>query len=185
MIWREVLHVDAARRDVGRDHHPGGAALDARERALAGRLLDLLNEGRVDLSRVVNFDIPHEPETYVHRVGRTGRAGASGTAVSLCGSNERSMLAAIERLTQKRLQKLEVPNGFGAAAHAARSEGAGYAREEWRAEHRGEHQNRGEHRSEHRNAGPAGDSRGPSSRRRSRGGRGRRGGATRGATAGR
>jgi ATP-dependent RNA helicase RhlE len=174
----------------------GNKSQPARERALASfkrgttRVVvatDIAARGIdvKDLPHVVNFDIPHEPETYVHRVGRTGRAGASGTAVSLCGSNERSMLAAIERLTQKRLQKLEVPNGFGAAAHAARSEGAGYAREERRAEHRGEHQNRGEHRSEHRNAGPAGDSRGPSSRRRSRGGRGRRGGATRGATAGR
>jgi ATP-dependent RNA helicase RhlE len=171
----------------------GNKSQPARERALASfkrgttRVVvatDIAARGIdvKDLPHVVNFDIPHEPETYVHRVGRTGRAGASGTAVSLCGSNERSMLAAIERLTQKRLQRLEVPNGFGAAAQAARSEGAGYAREERRAEHRGEHQNRGEHRSEHRNAGPAGDSRGPSSRRRSRG---RRGGATRGASAGR
>ena len=174
----------------------GNKSQPARERALAAfkrgttRVVvatDIAARGIdvKDLPHVVNFDIPHEPETYVHRVGRTGRAGASGTAVSLCASNERSMLAAIERLTQKRLERLEVPAGFGSAAHSARSEGAAHVREERRAEHRGEHPSRGEHRSEHRNAGPAGDARGPSSRRRSRGGRGRRGGATRGASAGR
>jgi ATP-dependent RNA helicase RhlE len=179
-----------SRASIQADAIHGNKSQPARERALASfkrgttRVVvatDIAARGIdvKDLPHVVNFDIPHEPETYVHRVGRTGRAGASGTAVSLCASNERSMLAAIERLTQKRLERLEVPAGFGAGAHAARSEGASYARDERRVEHRGEH------RSEHRNAGPAGDARGPSSRRRSRGGRGRRGGATRGASAGR
>ena len=150
----------------------GNKSQPARERALASfkrgttRVVvatDIAARGIdvKDLPHVVNFDIPHEPETYVHRVGRTGRAGASGTAVSLCASNERPMLAAIEKLTQKRLERLEIPAGFGAAAHAARSEGASYARDERRAEQRPE-------------------------RRRSRGrGRGRRGGASRGAAAAR
>ena len=62
-----------------------------------------------DIDTVINFDIPNEPETYVHRVGRTGRAGASGTALSLCGADERQQLASIERLTRRRIQKLEPP----------------------------------------------------------------------------
>ena len=51
-----------------------------------------------DVSHVFNFDLPHEPETYVHRIGRTGRAGATGIAVSFCDHEERSRLRAIERL---------------------------------------------------------------------------------------
>jgi ATP-dependent RNA helicase RhlE len=61
------------------------------------------------IDTVINFDIPSEPETYVHRVGRTGRAGAGGTALSLCGAEERERLASIERLTQRRIQQLEPP----------------------------------------------------------------------------
>jgi ATP-dependent RNA helicase RhlE len=63
-----------------------------------------------DIDTVINFDIPNEPETYVHRVGRTGRAGASGTALSLCGADEREQLASIERLTRRKIQKLETPS---------------------------------------------------------------------------
>jgi len=51
-----------------------------------------------NISHVVNFDIPHEAEAYVHRIGRTGRAGAQGTAVSFCDSEERQDLAQVERL---------------------------------------------------------------------------------------
>jgi ATP-dependent RNA helicase RhlE len=55
------------------------------------------------ISHVVNYDLPHEPETYVHRIGRTGRAGASGIAVSFCDQAERKLLKAIERLTRTAL----------------------------------------------------------------------------------
>ncbi len=50
------------------------------------------------ITHVVNFDLPHESETYVHRIGRTGRAGASGQAVSFCCDDERDDLRQIERL---------------------------------------------------------------------------------------
>jgi ATP-dependent RNA helicase RhlE len=50
-----------------------------------------------EVSHVINFDLPNEPETYVHRIGRTGRAGATGTAVSFCASEERGFLRSIER----------------------------------------------------------------------------------------
>jgi ATP-dependent RNA helicase RhlE len=56
-----------------------------------------------DISHVVNFDLPNETETYVHRIGRTGRAGASGMAVSFCASEERPYLVDIERLIQMRI----------------------------------------------------------------------------------
>jgi ATP-dependent RNA helicase RhlE len=53
------------------------------------------------VSHVVNFDLPHVPETYVHRIGRTGRAGEEGIAVSFCGGDERAKLRAIERLIRQ------------------------------------------------------------------------------------
>ena len=51
-----------------------------------------------DISHVINYDMPHDPETYVHRIGRTGRAGAEGIAVSFCGRDEQAQLRLIERL---------------------------------------------------------------------------------------
>ncbi|HEV2295663.1 MAG TPA: DEAD/DEAH box helicase [Tepidisphaeraceae bacterium] len=57
-----------------------------------------------DISHVINFDLSNEPETYVHRIGRTARAGASGTAVSFCDRDERSYLKAIERLIRKEIR---------------------------------------------------------------------------------
>ena len=56
-----------------------------------------------DVSHVVNFDLPMTPEIYVHRIGRTARAGAAGIAVTFCDREERSMLREIERLTRQRL----------------------------------------------------------------------------------
>ncbi len=56
-----------------------------------------------DVSHVFNYDLPHEPEMYVHRIGRTGRAGASGIAVSFCDHEERKLLLAIERLIRRKL----------------------------------------------------------------------------------
>ncbi len=65
---------------------------------IAARGLDI-----VELSHVVNYDLPNEPEAYVHRIGRTGRAGLSGIAISFCSFEERPLLAEIERLIRKHL----------------------------------------------------------------------------------
>ncbi|MBN2217518.1 MAG: DEAD/DEAH box helicase [Pirellulales bacterium] len=54
-----------------------------------------------DISHVINYDMPLDPETYVHRIGRTGRAGASGIAVSFCGRDEHAQLRLIERLIRR------------------------------------------------------------------------------------
>src|SRR4029077_12416958 len=51
------------------------------------------------ISHVINFDLPAQPEDYVHRIGRTARAGASGVAISFCDSAEHGTLRAIERMT--------------------------------------------------------------------------------------
>lgn len=56
-----------------------------------------------ELSHVVNYDLPNVPESYVHRIGRTGRAGASGIAISFCDGEERAFLKDIEKLIQQRI----------------------------------------------------------------------------------
>jgi ATP-dependent RNA helicase RhlE len=61
------------------------------------------------LSHVINFDLPNIPETYVHRIGRTGRAGASGVAYSFCDSEEREFLRDIQKLIGKTVPVQEHP----------------------------------------------------------------------------
>jgi ATP-dependent RNA helicase RhlE len=63
------------------------------------------------LPHVVNYDLPHVAEDYVHRIGRTGRAGAEGEAVSLVTHEDRSLMAAIERLMNRKVEERVVP-GF-------------------------------------------------------------------------
>jgi len=55
------------------------------------------------ITHVINYELPEVPETYVHRIGRTARAGASGVAVSLCASDERDQLRSIEKLIRRRV----------------------------------------------------------------------------------
>jgi ATP-dependent RNA helicase RhlE len=84
---------------------------------IAARGLDIDN-----VSHVVNYDLPNIPESYVHRIGRTGRAGASGFAVSFCDPEERAYLRNIERLTK---QQIRVAGEAAAPAgtHSHRHEG--------------------------------------------------------------
>lgn len=62
-----------------------------------------------ELELVINYDLPDVPETYVHRIGRTGRAGHSGKALSFCAQDERAMLKDIQKLTGKTLPAIPVP----------------------------------------------------------------------------
>ena len=91
------------------------------------RIIDQMRNGQMDvvvatdvvargldiprISLVVNYDLPSDSESYVHRIGRTGRAGAEGEAVSLVCGEERSMLKAIERVSNQRIPAGVVP-GF-------------------------------------------------------------------------
>jgi ATP-dependent RNA helicase RhlE len=96
----------------------GNKSQNARQRALSNfkeqstRVLvatDIAARGiDVDeLAHVINFDIPNIPETYVHRIGRTGRAGAEGTALSFCDYEEKAYLADIEKLIGKKVPVIE------------------------------------------------------------------------------
>jgi ATP-dependent RNA helicase RhlE len=100
----------------------GNKSQAARTRALAGfkngkvRVLvatDIAARGLdiVQLPQVVNFDLPNVPEDYVHRIGRTGRAGASGHAYSLVSADEIKQLQGIEQVIQRHIQR-EYVDGF-------------------------------------------------------------------------
>ena len=80
-----------------------------------------------EIGHVVNYDLPHVPEDYVHRIGRTARAAASGKASSFCGPEETGQLRDIERLMRKPVPRVDVPRASpvfqsqlrSAAAHMA------------------------------------------------------------------
>jgi ATP-dependent RNA helicase RhlE len=82
---------------------------------IAARGLDI-----EELPHVVNFDLPHVPEDYVHRIGRTGRAGSTGEALSLVCAEDRPLLGAIERLINRKIEVREV-SGFEAGFGGSRS----------------------------------------------------------------
>ena len=103
-------HLDAAGINVAAIH--GNKSQGQREAALgafrAGRIRGLVATDSAargidvdEVSHVVNYDVPQTPESYVHRIGRTARAGAEGIAISLCGAEERGLLRDIERLTRQ------------------------------------------------------------------------------------
>jgi ATP-dependent RNA helicase RhlE len=109
---RVAQHLDAA--GVGAEAIHGNKSQNQRIRALDGfrggrtRVLvatDIAARGiDVDgVTHVVNYELPETPEAYVHRIGRTARAGASGRAISLCDNGERTLLRQIEKVTRQTL----------------------------------------------------------------------------------
>ncbi len=62
------------------------------------------------ISHVVNYDVPHDTESYVHRIGRTGRAGREGDAILFVAPREKRMLHAIEKATNKKIERMELPS---------------------------------------------------------------------------
>ncbi len=79
-----------------------------------------------EISHVINYDMPNEAESYVHRIGRTARAGAAGTAYSFCAADERNFLREIEKLTRTKIEQMDhryhserAKNAVGSAAKPA------------------------------------------------------------------
>jgi len=112
------LAIQLARDGVSADAIHSNKSQAARQRALAafdkGKVTvlvatDIVARGiDVDgISHVINYEMPNDPESYVHRIGRTARAGAVGTAVSFCDATEVLMLKGIEQLTKTTLTKVE------------------------------------------------------------------------------
>jgi ATP-dependent RNA helicase RhlE len=107
----------------------GNKSQPQRERALAAfragtcRVLvatDIAARGiDVDgVTHVINYDLPNVPESYVHRIGRTARAGASGLAISFCNDEERAYLKDIEKLTRLKVPVMPLPEGLSAGPAA-------------------------------------------------------------------
>ena len=97
----------ARQRILMRFKAPKPAVLVATDIAARGLDIDLV-------SHVVNFDLPADAENYIHRIGRTGRAGADGVAISFCDQAERTSLQAIQRLTRQVLSVEARPAGLPA-----------------------------------------------------------------------
>lgn len=99
----------------------GDIAQAARERTV-----DKLKRGKIDIlvatdvaargldvdriSHVINFDVPHDTESYVHRIGRTGRAGRTGDAILFISHREKRMLFSIEKATKQAIEVMEIPS---------------------------------------------------------------------------
>ncbi len=122
---RVVRHLEGAGIRAAAIH--GNKSQPQREKALAafkqgvvGVLVatDIAARG-IDIdavSHVINFELPNVPEQYVHRIGRTARAGLDGIAMSFCADDERPYLKDIEKLTRNKIAVLPLPEGFLAAA---------------------------------------------------------------------
>ncbi len=116
---------------------------------IAARGLDI-----TELPQVVNYELPHVPEDYVHRIGRTGRAGATGQALSLVSDDERDRLRAIEKVLGRRISvlpldrsaiRIPAPATPAAAAPSQARPGSGGAVRHGQRQHpaaRGEHRHR-------------------------------------------
>jgi ATP-dependent RNA helicase RhlE len=110
-----------SRGGIRADAIHGNKSQSARQRAIAGfregrlRVLvatDIAARG-IDIdgiTHVINYELPNVPETYVHRIGRTARAGAQGTAISFCDRAERGSLRDIEKLTRRALTVVDSPD---------------------------------------------------------------------------
>ncbi|MDX2221558.1 MAG: DEAD/DEAH box helicase [Rhodospirillaceae bacterium] len=137
----------------------GNKSQNARQKALAdfksgkARVLvatDIAARGIdvADVTHVVNFELPNIPESYVHRIGRTARAGAEGIAISFCDPSERSYLRDIERLTKRPLIQISwtAPANAGTQAQAPRPNGQ---RQDQRQDHRNDQRRHSRHDSRH------------------------------------
>ncbi|MXV16225.1 DEAD/DEAH box helicase [Hufsiella ginkgonis] len=139
------------RHNITGDAIHGNKSQNARQRALSNfksgqiRVLiatDIASRG-IDIDElkyVVNFELPNIPETYVHRIGRTGRAGLSGTAFSFCDAEERPYLQDINKLTSQSIKIVSdhpYPMTTTASDAAAASKKAAPAQRQGRASQRG------------------------------------------------
>jgi ATP-dependent RNA helicase DeaD len=93
--------------------------------AMREKTVDALKSGKLDIivatdvvargldvqriSHVINYDVPHDTESYVHRIGRTGRAGRHGDAILFIAPREKRMLVAIERATRQKIEEMQLP----------------------------------------------------------------------------
>ncbi|NIY76290.1 DEAD/DEAH box helicase [Thalassospira sp. HF15] len=127
---RVARHLEANKISAAAIH--GNKSQNQRERAL-----NAFKDGQINVlvatdiaargidvdsvSHVVNFELPNVPESYVHRIGRTARGGASGTAIAFCDEEERGLLRDIEKTTRQSIPVIDRRDAKAAAAQEAES----------------------------------------------------------------
>ncbi|HMV42984.1 MAG TPA: DEAD/DEAH box helicase [Leptospiraceae bacterium] len=110
-IKSDAIHGNKSQsaRQKALDHFKSGGLRVLVATDIASRGIDI-----DDVTHVINYDLPNEPEAYVHRIGRTGRAGSIGKAISFCDRDERNYLRSIERLIKKTIPAvLDHPFPYG------------------------------------------------------------------------
>ena len=86
-----------------------------------------------DIQLVINYDVPHDEEDYVHRIGRTARAGRNGRAITLVSEKEQAEFKQIERFLERSIDKNEIPNQLGKGPeYTGRSEGKSWGKQDRR-----------------------------------------------------
>lgn len=118
----EAIHGNKSQnaREAALAHFKSGETRILVATDIAARGIDVDN-----VSHVINYDIPNEPESYVHRIGRTARAGAEGIAVAFCDWDEQGYLNSIEKLIQKRIPVVaEHPFVSSSGARSERTDSA-------------------------------------------------------------
>ena len=108
-----------------------------------------------DIQMVINYDAPRDPEDYVHRIGRTARAGREGRAITLIGEKDRYPLSKIEKLLEKKITRNPLPEGCLPPEEPAEHEGRGKNRRGGCGGSKGNTSNRRRGRSEKSHAGSA------------------------------
>lgn len=120
MVFTQMKHVaNKVVEHLGRSGIKGAAIHGNKSQAARTAALNRFSRGEVsvlvatdvaargidvdDVTHVVNYDLPIEPENYVHRIGRTARAGASGNAISFCSAEDRNLLRSIEKLLESEI----------------------------------------------------------------------------------
>ncbi len=127
-VAQRVIHVDRAGKaamlaDLLRGETVERTLVFPRTKHGADKVVRGLDKAGIasGISHVINYDLPNEPESYVHRIGRTARAGATGIAISLCDAEEAPYLRAIEKLI-----RLSIPSeGYRPSAHRPQHAAAG------------------------------------------------------------
>jgi ATP-dependent RNA helicase RhlE len=155
-LRKDHIHTDAIHGDKTQAERE--AALEAFKTGRTSVLVatDVASRGLdiAGLPQVINFDIPHSPEDYVHRIGRTGRAGLTGEAISLVAPEDAEALADIEKLIKKKLERVLVA-GYEPSSGAVATMIGGERRRDPRPQERPSRHQRGEGRPPRREDRPS------------------------------
>src|SRR5262249_55065490 len=154
LVFTRTKHgADKLVRGLGKDHIRAEAIHGNKSQKQRERVLTAFRQGHLrilvatdiaargihveGISHVVNYDLPNEPESYVHRIGRTARAGAAGMAISLCDADEMPYLRSIEKLIRMSLPATNQRSGPVRTAQSATQQR--HSRSQPAAQHRRHH----------------------------------------------